>query len=452
MKKHLTAITLCMCPMVVASQHATISLPREYVWTEGQSSPRFEDENYSVASLYVHDFDADGCDDVLVSFSDSLSVPRVVMGGRESRIGDLSLPPVRTIRHAVSRDVNGDGILDFIAFTAPHGWMERELGSAWDSDEPDFVYFSGPDGSFFSLPRETYAHTGIVGDVNGDGIVDIWPIGELDSRFRRPYLFSQDPFSLRDGRNFRRFSSSVISGSASADLNGDGLDDFVLTLGAQINQRVSNRDAEKLGAFSVAMGRAGVKINDLDWKIYSATWISDGDWSEYLTSLEGTDSKPYTAPSNINLIDINGDGHLDILVGFYVLAGSWRSAGFQIWENQGNGEFLEKTDTYVPNQDGHRNMQDTITFIISAAMADVNRDGYDDLVVASYDSDSWAGQGESISVYLNRQGTFQPQGQNSNLSRYSSLTVGDFNCNGKLDLVGLGATTPTTISLGFFLQ
>lgn len=448
----LSLIFCVILPNWSLGQNANFLLPREYVWTEGQSTPRFEGENYSVTSLYVHDFNNDGCDDVLVSFADSLSVPRVIMGGRQQRLGDISLPLVRLIRHAVSRDVNGDGISDFVAFTAPHGWKEKELGSAWNSYEPDFIYFSGQGGSYFSLPRETYAHTGIVGDVNGDGIVDIWPIDELNSRLRRPYIFSANPISFRDGRNFRRFSSAVISGAASGDLNGDGIDDFVITLASPINQRVTPREAERVGAFAVALGRPRGSIDELDWITYSREWLSDDEWRAFLSATEGSSSTPYTAPSNIDLIDINGDGHLDIFIGFYVSLGSWRSAGFQVWENQGDGTFIDETEKYAPHQRGLKNMERTVSFIKSAAMVDVNSDGLKDLVITNYDSDAWARQGESISVYLNRNGRFFPMQGNSRMSSYSHFKVGDFNCDGRLDLVGLGPTTQSSISIGFFYK
>ena len=69
---------------------------------------------------------------------------------------------------------------DIIGFSAPHGWKWKELGKAWDGDEPDFIAISKSKRSFKVLKNdyETYAHAGVVADLNHDGDLEILPIWE----------------------------------------------------------------------------------------------------------------------------------------------------------------------------------------------------------------------------------------------------------------------------------
>lgn len=138
----------------------------------------------------------------------------------------------------------------------------------------------------------------------------------------------------------------------------------------------------------------------------------------------------YTGAETITVADINGDGKLDLL-----LADGSASSTFAVMLGNGNGTFQAKT-TYP-----------TGTFFPSGRIrvADVNRDGLPDLVIAFSGSNA-------VGVLLgNATGSFQPAvtypscgptGSNSRTgSSPADLVVSDVNGDGNPDLLITNTTT-----------
>lgn len=446
------------------AQDRSVSIPIEYVYTNGASTPRFPDQAFGLLYLFSHDFDADGCDDVLASFGDSYSSPGVIFGGKGGyRFRHIGLPKTRHLRNIGKGDLNGDGIVDLVGFTAPHGFKMKELGRNWDFDEPDFVHFSGPGGASILLRNETSAHGGLVGDLDGDGDADILPIDEENSSKRQGLLIESNPFKIKRGKRLGKLSRYRITDARSADLDGDGRDDFVFTIAKRGSSSggVSPASVAKSGSFAVALGQKGRDVSRLRFKTYGSPYLSADAWSTFRASdarnkqasADFSQNKAGSAPSNIELLDFDQDGDLDVFIGYYVEAGgSWRSAGFQLWQNTA-GEFRDVTSTYAPNQTTLKTMSRTIGFILGAGMADVNRDGRLDLIVTMKDSDRMSSRRTSGSIYINRNGRFVPaSGSGTRTNGYSSLIVGDFNCNGRPDVAGIGNRSQNRIKIGFFLN
>lgn len=440
-------------------------VPNEFAFTEGTNSPRFSDHAYSIPFMFISDFNADGCDDVLTNFADSLAPSRILFGASdlsarfplESQV--LSdFPEVRTIRNIARRDIDGDGNLDFAAFTAPHDWKMNQLGSKWDDTEPDVVSLSG--GQIIVLPRETYAHGGLIGDVNGDGRPDVFPIEERPQRPRIAYLSGDDGRVGMSNIEVTQLRDAVIFAAASDDLNGDGIDDFVFLTSRDYRRErfVPPKRASEQGTFVVALGEAGSSINQLEFTSYGSHWMSELDWIVYKlqqsadAEYDQGDLWEYAAPSNVDLLDIDGDGDLDVIVGYFASANSsWKTSGFQIFENEG-GQFIDATEEMAPWQPGNRDTVQVTDHMLGAQTVDLDVDGDDDLVLSIHSPDSQGRAGVSASLYINDEGVFRPAkvGAFDTYRQQRSLRAGDVDCDGRTDLIGLGAATESAQRITIF--
>jgi hypothetical protein len=124
---------------------------------------------------------------------------------------------------------------------------------------------------------------------------------------------------------------------------------------------------------------------------------------------------PFTAasPTSITNGDFNGDGFLDLI--------TMNATAMSLILGNGNGTFQIHTDYPIP----------AAFYPASLATGDFNRDGHLDLVVVSSGSSTG-----SVSILLgNGDGTFgTPISYNTGTLLPSSVAVGDFNGDGKLDL------------------
>lgn len=126
----------------------------------------------------------------------------------------------------------------------------------------------------------------------------------------------------------------------------------------------------------------------------------------------------------LSLGDIDGDGVLDLFVGTRVRPGSWplpdRS---HLYRGQADGSFIaDAANDEIIKASG---------LVTASTFADLNGDGLADLVVAS----EWG----PVRVYLSEKGRLRDATRELGLSGVSSrwlgVTAGDFDGDGKLDLV-----------------
>ncbi len=185
--------------------------------------------------------------------------------------------------------------------------------------------------------------------------------------------------------------------SAVGDVNGDGIPDLLV-----INECASN---------SSCGGSVGVLLGNGDGTFQAAV--------VYATS--GADS------TSIAVADVNGDGHLDILVANQCASGSnCNSSSVDVLLGNGDGTF----QAAVP-------YADTGTDPYSVAVADVNGDGKADLLLANQCASNSNCNNGSVSVLLgNGDGTFQAAvSYGSGGSNAFSVTAADVNGDGHLDLL-----------------
>jgi hypothetical protein len=331
-------------------------------------------------------------------------------------------------------DVNGDGHPDLI--TANGGFANNSVS----------VVLNNGDGTFaapFLFAADQNPVAVAVGDFNGDGKVDLMVANHNSNDISLLYgegngvFVAPRAFDVSGGPG----AGAVVAG----DFNGDGWTDLVVANttvnpggpppppGA-ITILINNRDGtfrtmKTLTTAAPIMDMVAGDFNG-DGKLDLAVSTSDSHMNSIITVFlgngNGTFQKPINSPAGQGLGDmavgdVNGDGKLD-LVGV-----NGPNDKVSVLLGNGNGSFGSAT-TYAVGANPD-----------SVALGDFNGDGKLDIAVTSDGNPPPNGHPPSWSILLgNGNGTFGAA-TTTNFPMGSGIptavTLGDFNRDGKLDLV-----------------
>ncbi|MBX5439420.1 MAG: VCBS repeat-containing protein [Thermoflavifilum sp.] len=246
-----------------------------------------------------------------------------------------------------------------------------------------------------------------VADVNQDGLPDLF-IGGAEGRPAALYVQQRDgSFTPQDEPAFAQDIRSTDVASVFFDANGDGWPDLYVACGGYGNYAPH------------------------DTALQDKLYFNDGHGH----FLYNRAALPVMRESKscVAVADINHDGHPDLFVGGRVLPGNYPvTPESYVLINDGKGHFKDETDSLSPDL-RH------IGMVTDAAWADLNGDGWPDLVVV--------GEWMPISVFINHHGklinetrVYFPQPY---VGLWNSVCVADMNQDGKPDiLVGnLGENT-----------
>ena len=279
---------------------------------------------------------------------------------------------------------------------------------------------------------------------NGDNIVPAPPPSTL-AVLNLADLNPATSFRL-DGENEHDFSG--ISVSSVGDVNGDGYDDF-------------------------AIGASGLGPNG-DYS--GATYVIFGKESDFsrtteLSELDGNDGFRIDGEDigdasghSISAGDVNGDGYNDVIIG--ALAAEPNGGNYDQFYNSGAtyvvygkesgfSGTIDLSDVAGDGGDGFRingeNKEDYSGF--SVASGDVNRDGYDDIIIGAYRADpNGNGSGSTYVVFGKENGFdatielsdivasngsdgFRIDGENKDDFSGRSVSSGDVNGDGYDDII-----------------
>ena len=444
--------------------------PGYKAFTAGSTTVAFSGDPYSVHFMNaIADFNNDGLDDLLMDYADTLTTPTFLTSNGDGTFSDVITVTgdidVRTIRNAKVVDLNNDGYLDVVAFTAPHGWHQADLGNLWDGTESDIIYYNQNGTSFNAVPVsfESYNHGGDVGDLNGDGVYEIFSLSEWpgdapysnEPSYRGLLTQASDGTFIKSNNTLpTEFSGLVTSDMRIGDLNGDGFDDLIIAISPEYNQGNTPMTSSQIGSFKVGISNGTLDIENYSWATYGTHAMSEVEWNNFKAQYANNevtdqydDTGSFGGVGNIELIDINDDGQLDVVASYIVqYNGGWAWSGFKVYINQ-NGSFSDQTATLVPDQSGNRSTSEVTSAIWRIFKEDINNDGLGDLIIQNQTPEqSWNFSGDkSHTIYINEAGVFRPVLRDnidvnklSGRSEPNSLNqvrVGDFDGDGANDLV-----------------
>ena len=291
---------------------------------------------------------------------------------------------------ASAGDINGDGYADVIlganAYTSPGGPTQAGGAFVWYGSATGLGDPGTPtNADWVALANSSYSRFGgsvaSAGDVNGDGYADVivgapWYWGEgLAFVWHGSATGLGDPGTPQNAdwyaasnQGNAQFGCSVAS---AGDINGDGYADVVV--GAPwYNSRV---------------GQAFVYLGSASGLSAGSNWSDSGrvSGSEFGTSVASAG-------------DVNGDGYADVIVGspYYSLSMSGQGHACVYY---GSGDGLgESGSEYNADWIAESDQISGYFGISVASAADVNGDGYADVIVGAYGFDN--GQTDEGRAYL----------------------------------------------------
>ena len=382
------------------------------------------------------------------------SAPTLLAGGDVNGDGKVDLITCNnnyssgTITVLVS---NGDGTFKQVESQAPTFATALVVGDFNRDGKLDvviagsfslYISLGNGDGSFqnpvaiSNAPQTQFGEALLAGDFNHDGKLDIalsgvWVmLGKGDGTFQNPI-----------------FSFAAATPMAVVDINGDGEPDIVaITNSGAVPVLLGNGDGSFMDARSIVQATpadtadAGVAADfNGDGKLDLAVaeqYYPNGQVSVELGKGDGTFGQPIvsaltTNATNPNLMlaaDFNGDGKTDLVVE------DNNSNGFQVLLGRGDGSFATPVDTPLSYS------------MLSFATGDFNKDGKADLVITTSNSSP------AMNIYLsNGDGTFSP-GMSYVVYPNSYVAVADVNGDGNLDLIvvapGFGSGSSLLVFLG----
>lgn len=345
--------------------------------------------------IALADFDGDG--DLDAALAVEGDVNRLYLNDGQGRFtwreGAFGQRPHDT-EHVRAADFDRDGQMD-VVFVA-------------EDDRTHQLFFGRGDGRFVDasdrLPAMSEGNGLAVGDVNGDELPDIVIGNSGEEEGGRNFLWLNDPdrpgwFEDRTATHLPAIGNRA-QGVALADLDGDGDLDMAVATEAPPTRLLVNDGTGRFAEASARLdqvtpletrevhvfdangdGRPDILLLNLtsnagEWEKDPQARLLVQDESGRFVD-ETTERLPPNRFSSWGgaVIDFNGDGHSDLIVGAIAVPG-FDPLQVRAYANDGQGRFRDTTAATIPGT--------TVGRSWSMAVGDVNGDGADDLFIGGW--------------------------------------------------------------------
>lgn len=288
------------------------------------------------------------------------------------------------------------GVFEYNKFFPPGNELftdvSRSTKNTWRHIENDYEDYNRQ----YLIPHKesTRGPKVAVADVNKDGLDDFFVCGAAGMPGALMIQEANGSFAPTDTALFNRFRICEDVDARFFDANGDGhLDLWVVAGGNQMpGSPISNADRLFIND---GKGKFQVALNTLPQIFYNKSCVTSAD--------------------------VDQDGDMDVFVG--VLSDQQRYGipqSSHLYLNDGRGKFT-----------GAEMKQINLTqvgMVTAAEFADLNKDGWADLVVA--------GEFMPVTIYWNRKGNFEKTQLPASSGVWQSLYITDFNQDGRPDILG----------------
>lgn len=283
----------------------------------------------------------------------------------------FSMPATIHPRKLLYADFNQDGRLD--VFLADHGWDTSPFPGGQNQLMLSNVQTGGWDLATNNLPqRQDFTHCAAVGDINNDGLIDIF-LGNVDtsgSPVEASFLINQGQgiFSENSQTVPTLITQDLVFYATQlADLNADGWDDLIIGNSGSLNTPESDSLVfwNQHGSFSAN------NISRLPHGFF-------GIRNEQILDIQA--------------VDLDEDGFKDLVVVSTQNNPFYDGWALQLLRNNQDGSFTDITNTSFDSvpQMGHASRVTNTLWLAFTKLLDLNGDGYLDIL-----PDQWSGTGSN---------------------------------------------------------